>query len=91
MMAPLRADLGAQLDVSQAGEAAHDDSVSRRQVSRPREISTKSGELRKLGFERAGLGLAVAGVADEAVENYDLRVSQRNGGRRVRRRSGEHR
>ena len=86
-----RHDFGAQLYVGQAGEAAPDDSVSWRRVSRPCKVSTKSGELRQIEYQRAALGFSVAGVADEAVEKYDLRVGQRHGGRRVGRSSGEYR
>jgi hypothetical protein len=57
-------DLGAELDVSQAGEGAPDDGVSRRRVSRPCEVSAKSGALRQIKYQCAGFGFAVAGVAD---------------------------
>ena len=41
-------DLGAELDVSQASEAAPDDRVARWRVRCPCEVSPKSGELRQI-------------------------------------------
>jgi hypothetical protein len=55
-------DLGAELDVGQAGEAAPDDRVARWRVRSSREVSAKSSELCQIEDQRAGLGRAtVAG------------------------------
>ena len=84
-------DFGSEFDVGQADEATPDDHVTRRRVRSSCEVSAKSGELRQIGDQRAGLGLTVADVADEPIEKHDFCVRQRHGGRRARRSSGEHR